>query len=427
MIRRSFPGCGALLVAALVLSPGPASAQGEQPPATTYLATWPTSIKPNDIAANPEDGTLAVVDAGHDAVEILRPGGTHREHRLRGLRDPRSAAFVGGGVLLVGEAGSGSVKGYDPDGRVVLTLGAPSGEFAAPNDIAVHPGTGDVYVVDSAQDTVKVYRQSDGAFLFQFGSSGGDPGQLSFPRGIAIDAISDEAFVSDARNVRIAVFDASSGGFKRNIGTLGSGPGEFSFPAGLHVDGQHRLYAVESLGGLVQLLAPDGAYIGEIGAHGKGAGQLRSPKAVLIDRYNRLLVTSFMDQKIELWGLDDFENPVDDQLDVVANVVPVHISPSLPRFQVVFQVPGIDPAQIDPAEIRVNGVPAEPGSYRMGPHLSARFATSDVLATLPAAVEGPATLTLTGATTDGVSFATDLAVVIVPYAPEEPAAGGTGG
>ena len=36
--------------------------------------------------------------------------------------DPRCAAWLPGSVLLVGEAGTGSVRGYDPDGRVVLTL-----------------------------------------------------------------------------------------------------------------------------------------------------------------------------------------------------------------------------------------------------------------------------------------------------------------
>ena len=429
MIRPSTAGVGALVLAALMLSPaGVARAQGTLPlPSSTYLATWPVSIKPNDIAANPEDGTLAVVDAGHDSIEILRPGGTHREHRLKGLRDPRSAAFLAGGVLLVGEAGTGSVKGYDPDGHVVLTLGSPHGEFLTPNDIAVHPVTGHVFVVDSALDAVKVYRQSDGAFLFQFGSSGSGPGQLSHPIAIAIDAVLGEVFVSDSRNVRIAVYDAATGGFRRNVGSLGKAPGEFSFPAGLHVDDEHRLYAVESLGGLVQLFDPDGGYIGQIGEHGTGAGQLRSPKAILIDRYNRLLVTSFMDQKIELWGLDEFENPVDDELEVVASVIPAHINTGLPRFQVVFQVSGIDPEQIDPAQVLVNGVAAETGSYRMGPHLSARFSTVDVLATLPPDVEGPITLTLTGATAEGVPFSTELAVVIVPYVPEGEATGGSEG
>jgi hypothetical protein len=124
-----------LLLSALLLASTQVRAQGPvQPPVTTYLQTWLVTITPNEIAANLDSGNLAVIDAGNSSIELLRPGGT-RLGTLKGFKDPRSAAWLPGGVLLVGEAGSGSVKGYDAGGQVVLTLGSPHGEFQTPNDI----------------------------------------------------------------------------------------------------------------------------------------------------------------------------------------------------------------------------------------------------------------------------------------------------
>ena len=384
------------------------------PPASTHLAAWSVAVKPNNIAANREDGTLAVIDAGNSAIEILRPGGTHRGFR-RGFRDPRSAAFLPGGTLLVGEAGSGSVKGYDEQGRVVLVLGKPNGEFVTPNSIAVDETSGRIYVVDSAVDAVGVYRMSDGVMGLRFGSSGNGPGELSFPIAVAVSPSLGEVFVADSRNRRIAVFKAENGDFLRNIGTAGDGEGDISFLGGLHVDDQHRIYAVEALGGFVQIFDPYGGLVGQIGEHGNGDGQLRSPKAVVIDRYNRLLVTSFLDESIEVWGLDVFENPVDQDIVVFGSAIPAHINPGLPSFRVVFKVQGVDPEGIDPVTLRINGsVSPEADSYRVGGHLSIRFSTTEVLATLPPDFTGDVVLRLSGATRGGVRFEGDIPVVVVP-------------
>ncbi len=275
-------------------------------------------------------------------------------------------------------------------------------------------------MVDSAADTVKAYRLSDGAFEFQFGSTGSGPAELSFPISAAVSATTGEVYVGDSRNRRVSVFNGATGGFQRDFGTPGGGGGEISFVGGLHVDALERVYVAESLGGFVQVFDPFGGFISKIGDHGQGPAQLRSPKAVVVDRYNRLLVTSFLDDKIEVWGIEPFQNPVDEVLEATVNAIPNHIHPNLPSFQVIFQVPGLESAGIDPDSLRINGAVAPlPGSYKTGPHLSVRFRTSDVLASLPAETRGSVTLALTGVTLDGEPFAGALNVVIVPT-PVEP-------
>lgn len=401
-----FGACALLAAGGALMGQGPV-----QPPVTTYLQAWPLSITPNEIAPDPVTGNMAVVDAGNSVIQLLRPGGTPLG-QIRGLHDPRSAAFTPSGILLVGEAGMGSVKGYTLAGRVVLTLGSPSGEFLTPNDIAIHPDGTLAYVVDSAAHTVKVYSLLDGSFQYAFGSQGAGDGELDFPISVTVAAATGEVFVGDSRNRRIAVFDAASGSFLRNIGVAGGGSGEISFVGGLHIDPNQRLYAAESLGGFVQVYDPFGGFMMQIGDHGVGPALLRSPKGLAVDKFNRLLVTSFLDRKIEVWGLDQFENPVDQ--DLVANVtaIPLRLASRRGLISVAINVPGIDPTLLDPDSVRLNGVvrPVQ-GFSILGPRLVVRFLSADVRSAVPPGVSGRITLLLTGKTFQGLRFRGDLQVI----------------
>jgi len=404
-----------LIAAALFLAPGPGAQSAGVPPDATYLATWLVSVAPNDVATNPDDGTLAVVEAGKGTIEILRPGGRHDTFR-NGFRDPRCAAYLPGGTLLVGEATSGTVKGYAPDGRVVLTLGSPNGEFMTPNDVAVAPALGRIFVVDSADNAVKAYRQTDGTFEFRFGSFGTGPGEFRWPISVAVNTRLNEVYVGDSRNRRIGVFDAADGSFKRSIGSAGKGDGNISFVGGLHVDSADRLFVVESLGSFVQIFTPDGTFLGKIGEHGDAGGQLRTPKAVGIDRFNRLVVASFLDRRVEVWGLDTYENPPDIDLAATGTAVPPRIKAHSASFRIDLQVDGASPAEIDQGSVRLNGSVTPLGTpFREGPRLSLRFTTAEALATLPPGALGRVLFVVTGRTLDGRVFQADVPATIVSH------------
>lgn len=405
-----------LLAGALLLALGtPALAQGPiQPPATTYLQTWPLTITPNDVAPDPSSGNMAVVDAGNSVIQLLRPGGTNLG-QIRGLRDPRCAEFTLSGILLVGEAGTGSVKGYNLSGGVMLTLGSPTGEFQTPNDIAVHPNGLTAYVVDSAADSVKAYSLSDGSHLFSFGATGTGDGQFRFPVSATVNASTGEVYVGDSRNRRIVVFDGASGSFLRNIGVAGGGGGEIAFIGGLHSDPNQRLYVVESLGGFVNLLDPSGGFMAQIGDRGSGPAMLRSPKGVAVDRYNRLLVTSFLDKKIEVWGLDTYENPVDQDLVARVMAIPKRLTARRTLVTVTLSVPGFDPAFLDPDSIRINGIirPIHNAVGLMGPHLVVKFERDQIMGAIPQGSGRRITLPLNGKTYQGLRFVGEIELVVV--------------
>jgi sugar lactone lactonase YvrE len=113
------------------------------------------------------------------------------------------------GVLLVPAAASGAPKGTiaifgqgDPDDPSVPPVSAPAG-------LAVHQGSGDVYVVDANNDRIQQFDQ-DGVFIRAWGSPGSAEGQFSFfgqYAGIAV-APDGSVYVADAGNNRIQKFQA---------------------------------------------------------------------------------------------------------------------------------------------------------------------------------------------------------------------------
>ena len=164
----------------------------------------------------------------------------------------------------------------------------------------------------------------------------------------------------------------------------------------------------------MQIFDPFGGFIAQIGDHGKGPALLRSPKAVAVDRYNRLLVTSFLDRKIEVWGLDQFENPVDQDLIANLTAIPRRLTMRRTSFSVTIAVPGIDPSFMDPNSVRLSGVvrPVPGASRVLGPHLAVKFRSAEVLATIPPGIGRNITLPLKGKTFQGLRFEGDLRLVI---------------
>jgi DNA-binding beta-propeller fold protein YncE len=112
-------------------------------------------------------------------------------------------------VLLVPAAASGAPKGTiavfgeaDPDDPSVPPVSAPAG-------VAVHQGSGDVYVVDANNDRVQQFDQ-DGVFIRAWGTPGSAEGEFSFVgqyAGIAV-APDGSVYVADAGNNRIQKFEA---------------------------------------------------------------------------------------------------------------------------------------------------------------------------------------------------------------------------
>ena len=127
-----------------------------------------------------------------------------------------------------GEEKKGSVViKFNPDGKVLMTLGTPGVKgdppdaLTEPNDVVTDPSTGDVYVAESHTNVE-------------------DPNLVG----------------------RISVFDRN-GKFLRVIGKTGTGPGEFRTPHAIEFDSQGRLIVADRHNHRIQILTKEGKYIAE--------------------------------------------------------------------------------------------------------------------------------------------------------------------
>jgi len=134
-----------------------------------------------------------------------------------------SSIAIGTGGVYVGFIGpaSNSIGQFQENGVFIRQFGT----FGGIRGIACD-STGNVYVLDAGDSTVKVFDQ-DGSPLRQWGSFGTNDGQFSLTVANATTAITvgtnDQIYVCDPGNSRVQVFD-KLGNLLRKWGTLGSSP-----------------------------------------------------------------------------------------------------------------------------------------------------------------------------------------------------------
>jgi DNA-binding beta-propeller fold protein YncE len=166
---------------------------------------------------------------------------------------PHGATLDRDGNLWVTDARGGDGYGhqvfkFDPNGRVLMTLGTKGASgsgpdhFDQPTDVVVAPN-GDIFVTDSHRNgrnnrVVKFSR--DGRFVKEWGTKGSGRGQFSEPHTIAMDS-RGRLFVGDRENNRIQIFD-QDGAFLDEWR-------QFGRPSGIAITADDTMYVADSESG----------------------------------------------------------------------------------------------------------------------------------------------------------------------------------
>ena len=102
------------------------------------------------------------------------------------------------------------------DGKLLMTLGTPGkaapfqeGEpFNPPTKVALDPKTADLYISDGYGNS-RVHKYSpDGKYIMSWGAPGSDPGEFNLPHSVCTDK-DGYVYVADRENHRIQIFDAN--------------------------------------------------------------------------------------------------------------------------------------------------------------------------------------------------------------------------
>jgi DNA-binding beta-propeller fold protein YncE len=207
--------------------------------------------------------------------------------------------------IWVIDEGSNMVIKFDPDGRVLMTLGRkpeaipvpapaanaggerggagarggergrggpagagiPGDNFNRPTDVA-WDSAGNIYVADGYGNSRVAKFDKNGRFVKSWGSRGTEPGQFNIVHTIAIDA-QNNVYVGDRENKRIQVFDVE-GNFKTQYANAGApyaicitpGPRQF-----LYTSNSNPSTGMDN--GEIYKMTLDGKILGKFGRAGK--------------------------------------------------------------------------------------------------------------------------------------------------------------
>lgn len=204
--------------------------------------------------------------------------------------------------------------------------GTGNGQFSTTGGIAID-SEGSVYVSDYSNHRIQKFT-TDGSYISQFGTWGVGDGQLYGPTGIAIDSFGN-IFVVDTQNNRIQKFDGE-GNYLSQFGGQGSGNGEFNLPMAIGIDTNDNIFVVDSYNHRVQKFNLDGVYISEFGTHGSDNGEFVTPMGIDIDTSGQIVIADYGNSRVQIFnengsyqgqfGIYNGNNPVGGEFFLVGGV-----------------------------------------------------------------------------------------------------------
>jgi tripartite motif-containing protein 71 len=194
---------------------------------------------PRRLAISPDGTTVFVVDYElHVVLQYRMDGMLVRRIGSKGkaagqFDQPRGLVVSEAGELFVADTANHRVQVFRvSDGTCLRQIGGArgsgNGQFSQPTDVALSPDETELLVADVDNDRIQVCRARDGQYLRGWGRYGSADGQFVGPQSVVVTGIG-EVVVADTYNHRVCVFDLN-GTFRRLIGSPGSGPGQFQHP-----------------------------------------------------------------------------------------------------------------------------------------------------------------------------------------------------
>ncbi len=123
------------------------------------------------------------------------------------LSKPESVIIDSHDNIYVADYGNHRIQKFTKDGNFILKWGSKGvgdGEFNGPAGLSIDRND-NIYVTDKNNNRIQVFT-SNGIFLTKFGLEGSGPGQFITPEGVGVDKDTGLVYVADTGNFRIQVF-----------------------------------------------------------------------------------------------------------------------------------------------------------------------------------------------------------------------------
>ena len=159
------------------------------------------------------DGKLYMPEAGNHRVDVFDLNGKFMFDfggmgtETGKMNNPEAAKFSSEGKLYVSDLKNDRMQVFDKDGKFLMSWGktgsGPS-EFKSPAGVAIDKND-NVYVTEIGNDRVQVF-DKDGKFLAMWGKKGAGNGEFGNLHGIIVDKSTGLVYVADTANNRVQVF-----------------------------------------------------------------------------------------------------------------------------------------------------------------------------------------------------------------------------
>lgn len=202
---------------------------------------------------------------------------------------PNGVAIGPSGNVIVADGGS-RIQEFSSSGAFIR-------KWAVSNENSLAVDTDDnIYAADYPNSVVRKFGP-DGSLLTTWGSEGTANGQFDHPTGIAV-APDRKVLVLDGGNNRVQIF-TQSGTFQTSWGGAGDGNGQFASPRGIAVDSTGNVFVADTSNQRIQKLDSSGQFLKAWGTQGTGPGQFNNPYGVATGPLGRIFVLDRMNQRVQ--------------------------------------------------------------------------------------------------------------------------------
>lgn len=217
---------------------------------------------------------------------------------------PTGASVGPDGYLYIADTHYHRILVTDTAGRTIRQFGSygeGDGCFIYPTDVAFAPD-GRLFVSEyGGNDRISVF-DSQGHFLYTFGSPVQGPLVLARPAALCVDPGAAELYIADACHHRIVVVDFE-GQVLREFGCLGREAGQLRYPYDLALLPDQRLVVCEYGNNRIQIFTRRGQSQKLYGKAGRELGQLAYPWGVVVDQNSRAYIVDAGNNRIQVWQL----------------------------------------------------------------------------------------------------------------------------
>ncbi|MDI6780865.1 MAG: SMP-30/gluconolactonase/LRE family protein [bacterium] len=276
-------------------------------------------LSPTDIAFNPANSMLYVVDTGNHCIQriyavVSSPEILYYKDKLEGLGTLTGITINGNQDIYITakrkdrETAYESVYKFDANGTKKNEWGGKAGFGAGQfGDIAGLFAKNElVYVVDRGNNCIQRFNNNTGMFVDLLSKYSFEKGKFNSPVDMSFDS-NGNMFVVDKNNHRIQKFDKNG-----NVITAWGGKssaielGKFDSPAGIAIDkgNSDKVFVVDSYNNRIQRFYNTGVNIDYFGKLGGKNSEFANPQDIAIDSTGNIFVVDAANKRIQVFDRD---------------------------------------------------------------------------------------------------------------------------